>query len=46
MTDHVIPKTPPVFTDGIQMNGNICNDSWRDEASSEFFYPLETTKQS
>ena len=25
--------TPPGFTDEIQMDGNICNGAWRDEAS-------------
>ena len=33
------------FTDEIQMDDNICNGTWRDEASSEFMCPLETTKQ-
>ena len=28
--------TPPCFTEEIQMDGNICNGTWRDEASSEF----------
>ena len=37
--------TLPGFTDEIQMDGNICNGTWRDEASSEFLCPLETTKQ-
>ena len=37
--------TPPDFTDEIQMDGNICNGTWRDEASLEFLCPLETTKQ-
>ena len=27
-----------------QMDGNICNGTWHDEASSEFLCPLETTK--
>ena len=37
--------TPPGFTDEIQMDGNICNSTWRDEASSEFLCPLEAIKQ-
>ena len=37
--------TAPGFTDKIQMDGNICNGTWRDEASSELLCPLETTKQ-
>ena len=37
--------TLPGFTDEIQMDDNICNGTWRDEASSEFLCPLETTKQ-
>ena len=37
--------TPPGFTDEIQMDGNICNGTWRDEASSEFLCPLEAIKQ-
>ena len=36
---------PPGFTNEIQMEGNICNGPWRDEASSKFLCPLETTKQ-
>ena len=36
--------TPSGFTDEIQMDGNICNGTWHDEASSEFLCPLETTK--
>ena len=36
---------PPGFTDEMQMDGNICNGTWRDEACSEFVCPLETTKQ-
>ena len=27
------------------MDGNICNGTWRDEASSEFLCPLEAIKQ-
>ena len=37
--------TSPDFTDKIQMDVNICNGTWRDEASSEFLCPLKTTKQ-
>ena len=37
--------TSPGFIDEIQMDGIICNGTWRDEASSEFLCPLETTKQ-
>ena len=37
--------TSPGFTDKIQMDVNICNGTWRDEASSEFLCPLKTTKQ-
>ena len=37
--------TPRGFTDEIQMDGNIRNDTWRDKASSEILCPLETTKQ-
>ena len=36
---------PPGLTDEIQMDDNICSGTWRDEASSEFLCPLETTKQ-
>ena len=36
---------PPGFTDEVQMDGNICNGAWRDEASSEFLCPMETTNQ-
>ena len=36
---------PPGFTDEIQMDNNICNCTWPDEATSEFLCPLETTKQ-
>ena len=36
--------TPPGFTDEIQTDGNISNDTWHYEASSEFLCPLETTK--
>lgn len=35
----------PGFTNKIQMEGSICNSTWRDEASSKFLCPLETTKQ-
>ena len=35
---------PPGFTDEIQMDNNICNCTWPDEATSEFLCPLETTK--
>ena len=27
------------------MDGNICNGTWRDKASSDFLFPLETTMQ-
>ena len=37
--------TPPGFTEETQMDGNICNGTWCDEASSDFLFPLETTKQ-
>ena len=37
--------TPPGFTDEIQTDGNISNDTWHYEASSEFLCPVETTKQ-
>ena len=37
--------TPPGFADEKQVDGNICYGTWRDIASSEFLYPLETTKQ-
>ena len=36
---------PPGFTDEIQMDGNICNGTWRDETASELLCPLKTTKQ-
>ena len=35
----------PGFTDEIDVGGNICNGTWRDEATSEFLCFLEATKQ-
>ena len=29
----------------MQMDGNMCNGTWRDGANAEFLCPLETTKQ-
>ena len=37
--------TSPGFTGKIQMDGNICNGTRSNEASSEFLCPPETTKQ-
>ena len=36
---------PPGFTDETQIDGNICNGTRLDEASSEFLCILETTEQ-
>ena len=38
--------TLPCFAEEKEMDGNICIGIWRNEASSEFLCPLETTKQS
>ena len=35
----------PGFTDEIEVGGNICNGTWRGEATSEFLCSLEATKQ-
>ena len=42
---YITSSVPPGFTDEIKTDGNISNDTWHYEASSEFLFPLETTKQ-